>query len=335
MIPFYDRQWKCHRYTHAEALWQGTQWLVLDIDRDDDDFRLHDPAHLLDADPSAESLLYAVLESVSSLVGDRGARFHGFALCEEKIETREEYDALMFGLQINLRMMTGAGRQPAQPVYGNARPNHYKELFESVLTKNEMHELMESGYEFNPELRIKKPQARDYGYSPGTRSGNTTQDYSADYKQVRNEKLREWLVDHNVNIYTGAKYQISAFAEIHYLPCPFRHMHSEQTDGPTDACITVAREDDSWGFKCFHEHCRNRHWADFKEAMICPVRNILCTQDTKIKTIEHTPAARVYRGVNCPTCQKAGDAIYNIEQERGIYACSVCPPIAIQDFHNS
>lgn len=332
MQSFYDPQWQCHRYTHAEALWMGTQWLVLDLDRDDDGFRLHDPAHLLDADPLAESLLYAVLESVSSLIEHRGARFHGFALCQRQITNRQEYDALMLGLQSKLTLMTGAGRQPAQPVYGNARPHCYKALFEAILTNDLIDELTEIGYQIKPELHTKKPQARDYGYRPGNRSGNTAAAFATDYTQVKDETLQAWLADYKVDIYTGAKYQIGMHAEIHYLPCPFTHAHSESIDGPTDACITVRREDGSWGFKCFHEHCVDRHWEDFRDAMTCPVRNILRTQNQK-PTVEHTLNARAYRDVRCPTCQQAGDAIYNTEQQRGIYACrSGCPPIPIQNY---
>ena len=332
MQPFDDPQRRICRYTHAEALWQGTLWLVLDLDRDDDGFKLHDPTHITDAEPMAETLLYCVIESVSSLVEHRGARFHGFALCEREITRRQEYDALMFGLETKLCMMTGAGRQPAQPVYGNAKPNHYRALFESVLTNKMMDKLIEIGYEIDPRLRETQPQARDFGYNPGTRGTATGHTYATDYEHVRDEKLRQWLSDYSVPLFTGVKYEVGIHTELYYVPCPFRHAHSDNSEGPTDACITVLGEDGSWGFKCFHVHCRDRHWAGFRDAIACPVRHSLCMQDIKPQKVEHTDVARVYRGVPCPICQEAGDAIYNIEQNRGIYACGVCPPIAIQDY---
>ena len=155
------------QYTHSEALWHGTRWFVIDYDNDDG-VKLPRLADIPMIDPDAEELFYAVCESSSSRVGDNAARGHGFVLLESPIIHRERFDALMFGMRDTLLFMTGAGRAPTQPCYGNAREDQAFELYENVLTDAKVDELCEIGYTKYAALcpREVKEQARDRGYTP-------------------------------------------------------------------------------------------------------------------------------------------------------------------------
>jgi len=336
MKPFFDTQWKKWRYSHREALWHGTQWIVSDLDRDDDKVpHVYEPSALTIADPNAENLLYGVCESVSSLVGHRGARWHGFVLFERIIETRQEFDAIMHGLQAELRFMTGAGtRQPAQPVYGNAR-NGYADIFESVITEKQMTQLANIGYDLFPILKTKRPQARSLGHQNG-RGGRVEKQRETNYDVVTDVKLRRFLKDYGVPIFQGKKEHIGGALEIHYTPCPFGHSHSDPIDGATDAFITVRSDSGKWGFRCFHEHCRDRDWKDFKAAITCPVRGALRSLNVSYSFVEHHPEARVYRHVKCPICLGNGDALFVHETQLPAFTCEseedVCGPIAIDEY---
>ncbi len=338
MRSFYDADWQKQRYSHREALWNGTIWVVLDLDRDDDKVpHVHEPSALTIADPNAENLLYGACESVSSLVGHRGARWHGFVLFERIIETRQEFDAIMHGLQAQLRFMTGAGsRQPAQPVYGNAREGCYSEIFESVIRKKQMTDLANIGYDLFPQLRTERIQARDCGAVQTGGGGRVHKVRQTNYDIVADVQLRTFFIDYGIPIYDGSKYHVGGALEIHYTPCPFGHWHSETTDGATDAFITIHAETGKWGFKCFHEHCRDRDWQDFKAAMTCPVRGALRSVNVSYAFVEHHPKARVYRHVKCPICFGNGDALFVHETQVPAFTCEsqqdICGPILIQEY---
>lgn len=333
MRPYFDPYRKAHLYTHDESLWHGTDFTVIDLDNEASNPVL-DPTDFTYAEPNAPDFLYAAVESVSSMQGKNSARWHGFVLFARTITTREEYDAILVGLSAQLEYMTGAGRQPAQPVYGNAREGHYVEIFESVLSESVMSELAETGYQRFPNWRASKPQAREKQYSRGY--GGKTRKAQADYTIVKDPKLRQFLKDYNVVIYEGARFETSRHAEIYYTPCPFAADHSTHFDGATDAFITVNASDGKWGFGCFHAHCVDAHrdWNQFRQAVTCPIRAVLKTNNIKPKSVEFEAEGRVYRGLTCPSCQTLGDAVYLISEFRSVFVCEKCAPVSFDTYQS-
>ena len=93
------------QFSHREALWHGTEWAVLDLDHDDID--THDARSLPQLCPEADELLFAACESLSSNVDGQYARWHGFILLERPILRKEEYTALLWGLQERLSFCIG------------------------------------------------------------------------------------------------------------------------------------------------------------------------------------------------------------------------------------
>ena len=323
-------------FSHQEALWYGTDWIVLDLDHDDID--THDAGSLQLVDQNVEDLLYAACESLSSNVDGRYARWHGFIVLENPITTREEYTALLIGLSQNIWTMTGMNRQPAQPVYGNARDDAYHLLLENVLTDEKTRELIELGYEINPAYRTQRKQARDR--KPGEYVGSISADLLKDYSEIKPERLRQFLMDYQVPLYASNK--VKGESTIYYLPCPFRSEHT--IDGTsTETYITV--NDDKYTFGCFHDHCKNRfeeekkkgrsRWKVFKEVMSCPIRMGLKRIGITPSQIRHEETARIYDNITCPRDNShRGTALYRKSDGQCVFLCNSegCEPVQWREY---
>ena len=332
--PYYGKT-----YSHREALWHGTDWLVVDLDADHID--TCDAAAIHQMDPNIDDLAYAICESVSSGIDGRFARWHGIFALERTVTTRQEYNALLWGLQCKLTTMTGANRQPAQPCYGNGRPDAYFSLIENVLSVETIDELSAIGYNDLPALRKQRAQARDRsdGHYIGAR---TTGQLRTDYNSIKPDKLREFLARYQVPIYEGAKTAADESC-LYYLPCPFRSEHTIEL-GATDTFLKVSAEG-KWGFGCFHDHCQQRlakakkhgrsGWQVFKEAITCPVRLALKAQGARPAQIRHEDAARVYDNVICPRDNNhRGTALYRKSDKQCVFLCNQkgCAPVQWSEF---
>ena len=329
MQAYLDPLEKRYKYTHTEALWHGSDYTVVDLDNE----RMNpvlDPADFTFAEPHATDFLYAVVESVSSLQEGNSARWHGFVRFAKTVTTRQEYQAILLGLSAQLKYMTGADRQPAQPVYGNAREGCYTEIFESVLSESTMLALAEIGYQTLPSLRSQKIQEREKPYSHGY--GGNARKVHADYDTVKDAKLRQFLIDYQVPIYVGARFETTKHTEIYYTPCPFASEHSTRNDGATDAFLTISTDDGKWGFGCYHEHCEKRCWKDFKAAITCPIRSALKAKRIRPSQVDFDDAGRIYRGLRCPICSSSASAVYLALEYRKVFVCEKCEPIPFEPY---
>ena len=328
-------------YSHQEPLWQSTEWLALDLDDDRIDSRDAGSIHLIN--PDVDDLLFAVCESMSSRVDGNFARWHGFVLLEMPITTRQEYDALMWGLQGRLSTMTGAGRQPAHPCFGNARPDAYHVLLENVVCESMMRELMELGFQRDPTLRKPQVQARDRAHANAVGSRFITRELLTDYSGIEPKALQGFLSDFQVPVYAGKKTQGSR--TLYYLPCPFAAEHTMQV-AATDTYLSV-EDDGRWGFGCFHNHCQKRiadakradaeasGWKLFADAVSCPVRMGLIQVGLEVPCVLHEKEARVYEGVPCPRhAEHRGIAVFRHEDKGRIFLCdeAACEPLGWQEF---
>ena len=335
MRSFYDTRRSCWAFSHSEALWYGTEWIVIDYDRDDTEYSIPDISLIPTVDTEAENIFFAVCESVSSRVGHRGFRGHAFVVLETPITTRERYDALLYGLNANLKLMTGAGRQPAQVVYGNAREDRQSVYYEAVLTDADVDRFCEIGYSEYSVSREAKTQPRDNGYTPsrGSRKARTA---LSDYTRVKNLWLREFFQDYGVTIYTCSKPQgAGGCDEIYYTHCPFESEHTDD-GGPTEASVVVRKCEETgaekFGFQCFHEHCAQRNWHSFRSAITCPIRNTLRNMGMMSVSVSDDESAqrRQYSDVQCPRCSELG--IFLFDKGMSLYACEPCGVIDLPTF---
>ena len=329
------------QFSHREALWHGTEWAVLDLDHDDID--THDVGSLPQLCPEADELLFAACESLSSNIGERCARWHGFIFLEVRIDTREDYEALLWGLQERLWPMTGAERQPAQPVYGNGRSDAYYELFENVLSEPVMRALIDAGYARHPYLRKPSVQARDRVVGDFVGGRVITRELLPEYSSIEPPKLRDFLSAYQVPVYAGKK--TDGASTFYYLPCPFSADHTMEV-AATDTYLSVDDEG-RWGFGCFHTHCKNRltrakdldetasGWRVFSDAVRCPVRAGLRQVGLNPSCVVHEQDARIYEGIPCPRhAGHRGCALFRFEDSQRIFLCDVeeCEPVGWQEF---
>lgn len=339
----YVNDWGRETYSHRKSLWRGTDWIVLDLDSDV--ITTHDASQIHLIDPAVDDYLYAICESLSSNVDGRPARWHGFVHLERAFTQSEThlYTAFLYGLQRELRTMTGAERQPAQPVYGNGRPNAYAALPENTLSIQQIDTLIAKGLELYPQLAKATPLANTAGSAGMGYARPITHSLRKDYTDIQPAALRQFLTDYAVPIYTGSK-QFAQY-RLYYLPCPFRAHHSKDV-ALTDAYLRIDT-DGTWGFRCFHDSCNKRiaeakatdetasGWKVFSDAIRCPVRSDLKRIGITPKQVRHTAEARVYDAVPCPRdASHRGTALFRKTDSQRIFRCSSadCAPIAWNDF---
>ena len=325
-------------FSHAKHLWYGTEWFHIDLD--DDSIQTHDSAAITAIDPLVEDLCYAVCESVSSNVDGRFARWHGIVGLERPVITDHEFEALTWGLQRRLTTMTGAGRNPAQPCFGNARKDAYHYRPENIISAADMQTLIEEGYDLIGAPTGGEINARDISSEGIVHSSVRRGVLSETYDNIKPAKLRKFLSDYQVPLYSGNK-TLKDGSRIYYLPCPFRASHTLKFQGATDSYIR-AMPDGKWGFNCWHNSCQERirkadksGWQVLREAMSCPVRCGLKRIGIAPRQVRYDDRARVYDHVICPRNNAhRGTAMYRISDGACFFLCNEdgCPSVYWGEF---
>ena len=340
------------RYTHGEALWAGTSWGFLDLDNDDipleQSVTVTDPRAIHVIDPEVDNLLFAIAESVSSRwETDDGivqpARWHGIFCLERAVTCREEYRYLLTGMQATLKTMTGKERNPAQPCFGNGRPDAYCVELENVISTQKAAELMRLGKSLSGRRSATSaPVSAGPAVPMGRFRGERIR---RDYDGIEPKELRDFCERWAVPIYEGG-IRHGDGGWIYYIPCPFERGH-DNLKSPTDAFLRVY-PDRTFTFRCFHESCQARGcgrsspaegaWEIFKSAMTCPVRAALLAIDElpPQMQIEHDdPRFRIYHGMSCPRdAAHVGAVCYRLADGASYFRCpaSGCPPISFKDY---
>ena len=216
---------------------------------------------------------------------------------------------------------------------------------ENVLTTKVMDELILEGCDKNPELTKPSAEARDRTGSNYSSSGYISRSIMDDYSSIEPAKLRHFLEDYHVPIFTGVR--TAGKRTIYYTPCPFRADHTVEI-AATDAHISVC-EDGQWAYGCFHEHCNHKKtgrlslakkngksaWSVFKEAVTCPVRMGLKGIGVTPSKVTHEDKARFYYNVVCPRNNlHRGTAIYRKADYLCTFVCNEegCDPILWTEF---
>jgi len=155
-------------YTHASESWKSTRLIFTDADifRDENDNApapFSDPNKLFELYPSLPKEAYSIGHSISSLSNEKPpphVRARVSFLLENRIADPDDYDALLKGLAHDYPIIS-TGRQPAQPVFGNAgwrrkydaekdkvlieKSRFSTKIFGNVISKERADELIESG----------------------------------------------------------------------------------------------------------------------------------------------------------------------------------------------
>lgn len=241
-------------YTHAEKYWKSTYFVMCDADNIKGvDFDTHgvdenpdgvEPwtgkGGLSELYPSLKDKVYAVAESVSSMADWKETPHRRYRLIfrfDEPITDGEHYRHILLALADEFAIIPKVERQPAQPVFGNAR-----EGFSDVHICGNTLKL--SDYQKNtPETlpTTSKTQAR-------TEYPKTT--------------LREWLGMHSI-----AYEEDTGVSEKYFVECPYKQHHTEGKCKPKDAYVFV-NESGKFAYHCSHASCKSAgrtNWESFKE----------------------------------------------------------------------
>lgn len=241
-------------YTHAEKYWKSTYFVMCDADNIKGvDFDTHgvdenpdgvEPwtgkGGLSELYPSLKDKVYAVAESVSSMADWKETPHRRYRLIfrfDEPITDGEHYRHILLALADEFAIIPKVERQPAQPVFGNAR-----EGFSGV-------------HICGNTLKLSDYQKNAAGTLPTTPNTRARTEYPT-------KTLREWLGMHSI-----AYEEDAGVSEKYFVECPYKQHHTEGKCNPKDAYVFV-NESGKFAFHCSHASCKSAgrtNWESFKE----------------------------------------------------------------------
>ena len=246
-------------YTHAEKYWKSTYFIMCDADNIKGvDFDSHgvdenpdgvepwtDKGGLSELYPNLKDRVYAVAESVSSMADWKETPHRRYRLIfrfDEPITDGEHYRHILLALADEFPIIPKVERQPAQPVFGNARDG-----FSDVHICGNTLKL--SDYPKNaPETFTEQ-------------ATTTTTATNASRTEYPKKTLRDWLGTWNI-----AYDADPGVSEKYFVRCPYSEHHTEGKCNPKDAYVFV-NESGKFAFHCSHASCKSAGrttWDSFK-----------------------------------------------------------------------
>ena len=278
-----------YRYSHRKGGWRGASLIICDgdvikgVEFDDEGNDKNptgieaftDPQTLFELLPNLDKEAYAIGHSVNSLSTEKPpphVRTRIAFLLETPITDEQDYTWLLQGLAL-IYPIISAGRQPAQPVYGNAANRRTindgklveldepftSRIFGNVLSDARVAEII--GYAETEQRQIDE----EANANRDTEAGNNSGTY--DGERIA---LTDWLNRHGVTIKgerQGPTHD-NKITTMYHVKCPWEGEHTEAF-GVRDTAVFVDPADNRWCFNCFHAHCEHRGWEDYR-AKIAP-----------------------------------------------------------------
>lgn len=246
-------------YTHAEKYWKSTYFVMCDADNIKGvDFDTHgvdenpdgvepwtDKGGLSELYPNLKDKVYAVAESVSSMADWKETPHRRYRLIfrfDEPITDGEHYRHILLALADEFAIIPKVERQPAQPVFGNAR-----EGFSEVHICGNTLKLSDYPKNASDTLPTTATQA-----TPNT-SART---------ELPKKTLREWLGAWGISYDADANK-----SEKYFVECPYKQHHTDGICKPKDSYVFV-NESGKFAFHCSHASCKSAGrttWESFKE----------------------------------------------------------------------
>ena len=235
-------------YSHALKYWEETYFVCADGDHiknveflDDGSDKNPDGIEAWTEEgqlsikyPNLLKDVYAVGESISSMLKEPlHRRYRLIFLFDEPIRDAAHYHHILLTLAEKYPIIAPIARSPAQPVFGNGRPDSNFHICGNILSLKDY------------PKPVKPPQPT---FEPQTNQN----------KQDFNETLPEYLTRHQI------PYKNTDDPNKFYVDCPYSERHTGGKQGPTDSF--VFDNGTAWAFYCSHAHCKNnRTWAAFKD----------------------------------------------------------------------
>ena len=243
-------------YTHAEKYWKSTCFLMCDADNIKGvDFDSHgvdenpdgvqpwtEIGGLSELYPKLKEKAYAVAESVSSMADWKETPHRRYRLIfqfDEPIIDGEHYRQILLALADEFPIIPKAERQPAQPVFGNARAGFAEvHICDNVL------------------------KLSDYPKNTPDTLPTTPTPTTSTRTELPKKTLREWLDTWNITYDADA-----SVSEKYFVECPYKQHHTDGICKPKDAYVFV-NEQGKFAFHCSHASCKSAGrttWESFKD----------------------------------------------------------------------
>lgn len=236
------------KYTHAEDFWKGSYFICADGDNftgedDADENAIEswtEQDGLSERFPSLKDEVYAVGQSVTSMSPDREPqhrRYRLIFLFDEPIQTGAHYRQILLKLAEKYPIIPAVERQPAQPVFGNARP----ETRQVHICGNVL-KIADFPY-VEPQLEISKKPPKP--------------------PRKREVTLDEFIKEYNISTIKPRP------KGGYFVECPWASTHASGQNGDTDAYVWE-NSDGTFAFNCSHATCKKAArttWEAFREVV--------------------------------------------------------------------
>ena len=260
-------------YTHAERYWKNTYFVFGDADHirgveyDEDGIDVNpngvDPwtekGQLSRKCPRLLEEVYAVGESVNSMLKEPLHRRYRLAFqFDQPITCSLHYRQIHETLHKRYPIISTDKRQPAQPVYGNAR-----EGYNSVYINGKTLKLSDFPYIEPSPVTASKPKAEP----------KTTND-------EQHSSLQKFLDKHNVP-YTLDENPDARFPNRFFVLCPETSKHTNKT---SEKHSFVWDDGNGFAFHCSHKSCLPHTWEKFKAGYNIVVQDYTPSEKPKQKS---------------------------------------------------
>ena len=248
-------------YTHAIANWVSTHFICCDADNivgvdmkaDGSDENPNGVEPWIEENglsirfPGLRVKVFAVAESVSSMHKDPPHRRYRLIFFFDKpITDPDQYHRILLALAKEFPIIPQIERSPAQPVFGNARPDTSKVyiLKDNVLSLDEYLQ------------KTEPPPAR-----PEPQQNIFNKKAQARVAPLKTKTLEEWLREWSIAYEADTKREGKFFVQ-----CPYKHHHTDGVCKPKDAYV-FENDTGQFAYHCSHTSCKSSGratWESFK-----------------------------------------------------------------------
>lgn len=267
------------KYTHSEDNWEHSYLVFCDGDNfiGEDDATPTAVESWTERDglftryPSIREKAFAITESVSSMSAEKPhRRYRLIFLFDKPICSGTDFRKVQRILAAEFPLIPTVERQPAQPVFGNARPETGKV------------EILGNHLSLDAYLNYEMPKAEDSGLSHDRpKHKSPTPKPTTPEKEIT---LDEFIREHGLSTIKPRP------KGGHFVQCPWADEHSSGKNGDTDAYIWE-NPDGTFAFNCSHATCKQRNrtnWSSYREA-VAPKRCEPTTSERKFQFVNEPP----------------------------------------------
>ncbi len=287
----FDKADDDNQYHHRRGLWKSARLILTDadvirgVDYDKAKLDTHpsgvepftDLECLFEIYPSLLDEAFAIGHSISSLSEIKPpphvrARI---AFLTSPLITPETFDDFLTGLAHTYSIIS-VSRSPVQPVFGNASKRRVfrdgvlveetsqfeSTIYGNVLSWERVEQIIKLG------RRAKASKCASKAKQMKTCQPIRSQLNHQSLNPSTHRNLADWLQEHGICIHMIRANApcYNGTADMYCVTCPWESEHTSGF-GVTDTAVYVDPSNGRWCFNCFHAHCDERGWEDYRQAV--------------------------------------------------------------------